>query len=94
MRLAALEKRIIRSVISKYDNSAKVYLFGSRVDDHKKGGDIDLLIFSKKLNFDKKLKIKIELKELLGDQKINIVIAKDKSDAFVDLIYDEKVRIT
>jgi predicted nucleotidyltransferase len=94
MRLANNEIKAIKSVIAKYDNHAEVYLFGSRIYDHKKGGDIDLLVFSDKLNFDKKLKIKSELKELLGDQKIDIIITKDRSNPFVDLVYDESVRIT
>ncbi|OGU43962.1 MAG: hypothetical protein A2000_01045 [Ignavibacteria bacterium GWB2_36_8] len=94
MRLSKREIEAIRSVITKYDSSAKIHLFGSRVYDDKRGGDIDLLIFSGKLNFEKKIKIKVELKELLGDQKIDIIIAKDKLNPFVDLVYDTSVRLS
>ena len=93
MRLLNSELKIIKSVIAKYDYSAKIHLFGSRVNDNKKGGDIDLLIFSKKLTFEDNLKIKIELKEIIGDQKIDLIIAKDKSNPFVNFVYDSSIRI-
>jgi len=44
MRLSNNDARIIKSVILKYINNAKIILFGSRVYDYKKGGDIDILI--------------------------------------------------
>ncbi len=45
MRLNALEKKVIVDLSKKYfGEKAKVYLFGSRIYDDKKGGDIDLYI--------------------------------------------------
>ncbi len=93
MRLSDIEKQTIASVIRGYDSAAIIRLFGSRVNDNKRGGDIDLLIFSNKLRFEDKLRISAKLKELLGDQKIDILIAKDRSNPFVDLVYDKSVRI-
>ena len=46
MRLKDFEIRAIKEAVRSMDSKAKVYLFGSRVDDTKKGGDIDLLIIS------------------------------------------------
>jgi len=59
----------------------EVYLFGSRVDDAKKGGDIDLyLVVNNHLNlFEKKIKFSSKLKKALGDQKIDIVFNIDKN---------------
>jgi predicted nucleotidyltransferase len=48
MRLAANEQSAICEAIKAVDAEALIYLFGSRVDDAGKGGDIDLLVLSKK----------------------------------------------
>ena len=94
MRLSKSELKAIKTSVAEYDNAASIYLFGSRVDDNKRGGDIDLLVFSNKLGFEEKLKIKVKLKELIGDQKIDLIITKDRSNPFVDLVYDESIRIS
>ena len=93
MRLKKNEIEKIKKVITKYDRHADIYLFGSRVDDDKKGGDIDLLVFSNKLTFNENLKIKIELKKILGDQRIDLIIKRDKSDPFVDLTFDSSIKL-
>ncbi|MBI5206523.1 MAG: nucleotidyltransferase domain-containing protein [Candidatus Firestonebacteria bacterium] len=46
MRLKDDQIKHIKNTIETLDKNAKIYLFGSRVDDYKKGGDIDLLIMS------------------------------------------------
>ena len=48
MRLAREELAAIHAAVHSADADAQVYLFGSRVDDNAKGGDIDLLVLSKK----------------------------------------------
>ena len=43
MRLSHEQVRVIRDVVEgQIGESARVYLFGSRVDDAARGGDIDL----------------------------------------------------
>lgn len=83
MRLNDSEKAAIKETINLFDDRAKIYLFGSRVDDTKKGGDIDLLIMSSKLTFEDKIKIRLKLFDKIGEQKIDLLIAKDTSDPFV-----------
>ena len=47
MRLTKKEVTIIKSNIIKYIKDAHIILFGSRVDDEKKGGDIDIFVQTK-----------------------------------------------
>jgi len=88
MRLKDTTIHTIRKYATKYfGKDSEVYLFGSRVDDHSKGGDIDLLIktniplnehLNKKLDFLTKLNI------TLGFQKIDVIVqpmnAKNKRE--------------
>jgi len=93
MRLKDSELTAIVSTIKSLDKNADVFLFGSRVDDTKKGGDIDLLLMSKSLTRDDKMTIKIKLYELIGEQKIDIVLAADDSDPFVKLALESGVKL-
>jgi predicted nucleotidyltransferase len=45
MRLTTPQIRIITQVVSRFaGDTAEAYLFGSRLDDQAKGGDVDILI--------------------------------------------------
>ena len=91
MRLSEFEIKSILEVMNLFykDNESELYLYGSRVDDNKKGGDIDLLwvVSNSKveaLNLEK-YKILSRIKNLIGDQKIDLsIISKPqlKSDIF------------
>lgn len=93
MRLKEYEQKAIVSTVKGLDQNAHVYLFGSRADDSKKGGDIDLLVMSTKLTSDDKRTIKMKLYELIGEQKIDIVLAADDSDPFVKLALEGGVEL-
>lgn len=80
MRLTEHErKQIKQSVAHIFGEGSRVFLFGSRVDDAKKGGDIDLFIEPMHLTheFDQKIMLQTTLQLVLGDQKIDVVLAKD-----------------
>ena len=47
MRLTEFEQNTISKHFESFFAHAELYLFGSRVDDTKKGGDIDLYIETK-----------------------------------------------
>lgn len=91
MRLSIKEKSAIVKAVNSFDPEAKVYLFGSRVDDSAKGGDIDILILSQSLTFKDKLKIKAFLFQTLEEQKIDLLIAQDDSDPFVKIALEQGV---
>jgi predicted nucleotidyltransferase len=58
----------------------EVSLFGSRVDDAKKGGDIDLYINAPTGNDLKhKIKFLLSLEQKIGEQKIDVILAVDKN---------------
>lgn len=76
MRLRTKEIEIILQVAKEiYGENVKVYLFGSRTDDSKRGGDIDLLVRTPQSNKGVLARIRMiaRLKEFLGDQKIDII---------------------
>ena len=93
MRLKDFEHNAIVSAVKYLDDDAIVYLFGSRVDDSKKGGDIDLLVLSSRLTNNDKRTIKMRLYELLEEQKIDILIAADDSNPFVKLALGTGVKL-
>ena len=77
MRLAKEQIIIIKHCVAiVFGENAKVYLFGSRVDDTKKGGDIDLYleVDDRQSVFEKKLTLLSALRKNLGDQKIDLII--------------------
>lgn len=76
MRLSNQEVKIIKEVVSKYLKDYKIYLFGSRLDNAKKGGDIDLFIISKEMDYVKRLKIEAKL-EMVLQKPVDIVYHKD-----------------
>ena len=82
MRISAFEREAIVNAITAYDPEARVWLFGSRMDDSKKGGDIDIGILSGKIDFMKKLGIKIDICGKIGEQKIDLVVSKTGEDKF------------
>ncbi|MFM8454999.1 MAG: nucleotidyltransferase domain-containing protein [Gammaproteobacteria bacterium] len=68
-----------------------LWLFGSRVDDTKKGGDIDLYIETyfntAELAYKAQIKFLVAVKTAIGDQKIDVVLRLMNSDYFTN-IYD------
>jgi predicted nucleotidyltransferase len=92
MRLNSKDRHLIKQTIYQLDPHAQIYLFGSRVDDNKKGGDIDLLVLSTHLGFTAQKQIKLKLYELIGEQKIDLIIAPEVStNPFVQLVLEEAV---
>ena len=91
MRLSDQEHQAIKETIAALDPHARVYLFGSRADSKKRGGDIDLLILSDSINEKDRRKIRLKLFEQIGEQKIDLVIASDTSKPFVKIALSQGV---
>ena len=91
MRLSTQELQTIKATIAPLDPHAQVYLFGSRINNNKRGGDIDLLIISHVISQKDRRSIKLKLYDKIGEQKIDIVIAQDLSEPFVRVAKDEGV---
>jgi predicted nucleotidyltransferase len=86
MRLSEREREAIKAAVAVLDRKARVYLYGSRVDDSLRGGDIDLLVVSDTLDFSDKIALLADIKCRIGEQKIDLTIKKPvelEGDVFV-----------
>ncbi|GAB6111218.1 nucleotidyltransferase domain-containing protein [Desulfomicrobium salsuginis] len=89
MRLGGRERHIIRNAAEEvFGSEARVLLFGSRVDDARRGGDIDLLILldDSSDNADmmtlgeKRVRYLVMLEKAIGEQKIDLITALPGDD--------------
>ena len=88
MRITQSQKHIICETAAKYFGpDVHIWLFGSRVNDCAKGGDIDLYIEPPIQNAADlvmaKLQFLRDLHKAIGEQKIDVVLRR--SDGSVDL---------
>ena len=81
MRLTSKEVEAINDTFKEVFATGQIFLFGSRVDDTKRGGDIDLYIVTQVIKdlSQKKIDFLVKLKDKIGNQKIDIIISKDKN---------------
>ena len=81
MRLNDKYIMTIKNSFQEVFGEGEIYLFGSRVDDSKKGGDIDLYLVVKDKSdlFRKKLQFLAKIKKELGEQKIDVVFNIDEN---------------
>jgi predicted nucleotidyltransferase len=81
MRLNENYIKTIKKSFSEVFVKGEIYLFGGRVDDSKKGGDIDLyLVVEDKINlFKNKIKFLAKIKRELGEQKIDVIFNLDEN---------------
>jgi predicted nucleotidyltransferase len=67
---------IKRTAVSLFGQDVVVRLFGSRLDDNRRGGDIDLHleVASGQHTLKNELAFELQLQKILGEQKIDVVI--------------------
>lgn len=75
MRLSQYEiENILKVNHTVFGTDVRVSLFGSRIDDNEKGGDIDLFIdYNGADRFEKKIDFLTLLQGIIGEQKIDII---------------------
>lgn len=85
MRLSEQYRTVIKqTTLEVWGNQASIVLFGSRMDDTIRGGDIDLLVNPKtKLTAQELVRNKIrflsQLDIQLGEQKIDLIVLTDEN---------------
>jgi len=78
MRLSEHETQVITEAVYRFDPEARIWLFGSRVDDKRRGGDIDLAVLSRFIDRKESHAISHEICDHIGEQKIDLVVASDR----------------
>ena len=98
MRVNSKDIQAIKDVAKAlFGETATITLFGSRTDDMKKGGDIDLLIqcnraISRTERYRLKIQFLVQLKKIIGDQKIDVIIDNgQQSNTFIQEAYKEGI---
>jgi uncharacterized protein len=76
MRLGVNDAKTVRQEVRRLDPDAEVYLYGSRVDDSARGGDIDLLVVSDKLGFRDLLRLRAAILDQLGWQQLDLIVCR------------------
>lgn len=93
MRLSLQMREFIKTTFKSLCDG-EVYLFGSRTDELKKGGDIDLLFVSENIKKEDIRKFRIEFFKKFGEQKLDIVVDDGKFlNPFTKLVYKKAIKI-
>ncbi len=88
-------KEAVRSVLGE---EARVFIFGSRADLSKKGGDIDILVkvsrsFSEEERFNARKRIFVELCKRFGERKIDLLVVDEPRNPVERIALEEGVEI-
>lgn len=94
MRLSVQKAETIRRLVREhFGDNASVYLFGSRVDDARRGGDIDLYVSVPEALENKgqtELKFQADLQISLGEQRIDVIVQDGATESLP--IHEEAAR--
>lgn len=92
MRLDSKEIETVRTVVEKiFGKGSKVRVYGSRLNDSKRGGDLDLLVESDEpVDAMRRADLKLDLEEKL-DLPLDIIFLEKgkKRTAFQELAYSK-----
>jgi len=95
MRLSQEKIQYIKSELKTLAPGSKVYIFGSRADDHAKGGDIDILwLTPKPIHRSKTRMFRIGFYKKFGWQKVDLVnFTFEQDDVFKDIALNQAVEL-
>jgi predicted nucleotidyltransferase len=95
VRLPKAQTRFLKSAIQNIIKDADVYIFGSRADQSKKGGDIDVLVLAdRKLKLAEKILVQVEFFKQFGEQKMDLLsYTRAEDNSFKKLILSDAVKI-
>ena len=84
MRLSRDVQEVIREKSQKTFPDDRGFLFGSRTDDNRLGGDIDILVLTSQPAPDQLRRIVLlELEDRLGEQRIDLLVTHQPEQPFV-----------
>lgn len=82
MRITQQQAKAIVQQVNAIDAAATIYLYGSRVNDALKGGDIDIAIVSDNIAIKDKVAIQMNLYNVLEGLKLDILVVDDVTMPF------------
>ena len=94
MRLDQIEKEALENAIKNIERD--VFLFGSRVDKNRKGGDIDILIFSTENPFTLSKQVSVDF-NMKCEGKIDVIVMdpgnlSGEQKAFLNTLTLERIK--
>ncbi len=94
VRLSGEEIDTLKTTVAALDPDAQVWLFGSRCDLSKRGGDIDIIILSDKITLAMLRSVRIAFFKKFGEQKIDLVLDKSHIEkVFVRKVIKSAVKL-
>jgi predicted nucleotidyltransferase len=93
MRITDCERDTLVTSIRRWDPDAGVWLFGSRLDDLKKGGDIDIAILSRRIRVAERMRIRRAIVDRVGERKIDLIVSPDGADPFFRMALETGIRL-
>ena len=86
MRLDSDQTQFIhRQICQRFGSSASIWIFGSRLDDKQRGGDVDLYVEAEECSLFNELRCKIELEERLG-LPVDLIVRGRSDTSLISLI--------
>ncbi|MEI6703280.1 MAG: nucleotidyltransferase domain-containing protein [Deltaproteobacteria bacterium] len=93
MRISDMERDAIVLAVRAFDPNARLWLFGSRTDDQKRGGDIDVAILSASISRMEVMRIKRSILDSIGEQHLDLVVSGDGTEPFFRVAIEKGIPI-